>query len=118
MAAMDAFPMAEFSATSRYERGRPVVRMDGELDIASEGLARAEIEIALSRGAGDLVVDVEGLTFLDVRGVHVLLDAREACLPAGRRMLVLPAPARVWQIVVLCGVGDRFDLLRPAFLAV
>jgi hypothetical protein len=45
------FLASEFVATSRRDGARTIVYFGGELDCANEGLARAEIEIALDRGA-------------------------------------------------------------------
>ena len=104
---------AEFVATSRRHGARAVVRFDGELDCANEGLARVEVEIALDRGGTELVLDLRGLTFLDVRGVQVLLDARSACRAQQRRLLIVPAPERVQRILELCGVAQYFELLEP-----
>jgi len=110
---MVAFFDPEFTATSWRDGSRATVRFGGELDLTNEGLARAEVEIALDRGGSELVLDLRHLTFLDARGVHVLLDALSGCEAQHRRLRVLPAPPRVQRILHLCGVADRFALLAP-----
>jgi anti-anti-sigma factor len=107
-------PFLDFMATSRRDGARSVVHFDGELDCANEGLARAEIEIALDRGGDELVLDLRDLTFIDARGVHVLLDARSACHAQQRRLLLVPAPERVQRILAVCQVDGRFELLEPS----
>jgi anti-sigma B factor antagonist len=104
----------QFTAVSRREGQRAVVRFEGELDCAVEGLARAEIEIALERGGSELVVNLGGLTFLDARGVHVLLDARRACRAQQRRLLLEAPPRCVERALSLCGVAESFERLVPA----
>ena len=89
-----------------------IVHLDGELDYGSERLARAEIESALDRTQVELVLDLGGLTVLDARGVHVLLDALSTCRAQQRRLLLVPAPHRVQRILALCRVDDRFELLE------
>jgi anti-sigma B factor antagonist len=108
-----ACPSSEFVAASRRYRDRTVVWFDGELDCASEGLARVEVEIALDRGGAEIVLDLRGLTFLDARGVHVLIDARAACQAQQRRLLLVPAPDRVQRIFELCRVDGYFEFLAP-----
>lgn len=103
-----------FVAESSREGPRAVVRLDGELDCLNAGLATAEVEIALDRGGTELVLDLRGLRFLDVRGVHVLLDARSSCQARGRRLLLIPAPDPVQRVLELCGVGSSFELVEPA----
>jgi anti-anti-sigma factor len=90
-----------------------VLALDGELDCVNEGLARAEVEIALERGGEALVIDLRGLTFMDPRGVHVLLDARRLCARLRRRLYLIPAPPRVQRVLALCNVLGEFDLLGP-----
>jgi anti-anti-sigma factor len=107
------FPSPDFTAASRREGPRSVVRLRGELDCANEGLARAEIEIALDRGGTELVVDLRELTFIDARGVHVLLDARAACSARQRRLLVIPAPEHVQRIIAFCCGDGGFELIEP-----
>jgi anti-sigma B factor antagonist len=104
---------SEFVAASRRDGARTLVRFDGELDCANEGLARAEVERALDRGGTELVLDLRGLTFLDARGLHVLLDARSACRAQQRRLVLVPAPERVQRILELCDVDRCFELLEP-----
>ena len=111
---MAAFHIAEFTATSWWDGACATVQFGGELELTNEGLARAEVEIALDRGGSELVLDLRQLTFLDARGVHVLLDALSACEARRRQLLVLPAPPRVQRILDLCGVGERFEPLAPA----
>jgi anti-anti-sigma factor len=111
---MAAFHIAEFTATSWRDGSCATVQFGGELELTNEGLARAEVEIALDRGGSELVLDLRQLTFLDARGVHVLLDALSACEARQRQLLVMPAPPRVQRILDLCGVGARFEPLAPA----
>jgi anti-sigma B factor antagonist len=104
---------SEFAVTSRRDGARTVVRFDGELDCANEGLARAEVEIAVDRGGTELVLDLRGLTFMDARGLHVLLDARSACTAQQRRLLLASVPDHVQRLLELCRVDGYFELLEP-----
>ena len=110
---MTAFGIPEFTATSHRDGARAVVAFGGELDVMNEGLARAEVEIALERGGFELVLDLQRLSFLDARGVHVLLDALSACEAQQRRLVVVPAPPRVQRVLGICGVAERFEPLAP-----
>jgi anti-anti-sigma factor len=109
-------PIVTFDAASRRVGTRAVVRFDGELDYGCEGLARAEVEIALERGGDELVIDLRGLRFIDVRGVHVLLEARSACVARNQRIVVTPTTARVRRTFELCHVDGllRSELAVPA----
>jgi anti-sigma B factor antagonist len=105
--------MTEFVAASRRDGARAIVRFDGELDCANEALARLEVEIALERGGTELVLDLRGLTFMDARGAHVLLDARTACRAQRRRLFLIPGPEPVRRTLALCGLDRSFELVEP-----
>ena len=107
--------ITEFNAASRRDGDRAIVQLDGELDCSSEGLARAEIEIALDRGGSELVIDLRDVSFLDVRGVHVLIDARSACHSRHRRLALVPGPPRVQRVIELCNVD--FPVSAPLLAA-
>src|SRR5690349_10610304 len=112
--------LPEFHATSHRDGSCNVVHFTGELDLANERLAQLEIEIALDRGGDELVVDLRELTFLDVRGAHLLLDLPALCRARGQRLRILtaPAPAPVLRVLGLCGARselllDELDDQRP-----
>jgi anti-sigma B factor antagonist len=105
------FAIAEFTAESRRDGNRAIVRFDGELDCSAERLARIEIEIALERGGTELVIDLRGLEFMDARGVHVLLDANSTCRALNRRMTLIPGPDNIQRVLALCGVDRSPELV-------
>jgi anti-anti-sigma factor len=66
-----------FSAEVARRSDAAVVVMKGDLDIASEALATAQLERAMD-GCGLLIADLRELAFLDSTGVRVLLSAHLA----------------------------------------
>ena len=109
------YEITEFNAASWRDDDRATVRLEVELDCASEGLARAEIEIALDRGGTELTIDLRDVSFLDARGVHVLIDARSACRSRHQRLAVIPGPRRVQRVIELCNVD--FPVAAPLLTA-
>ena len=55
----------------------PVAFVEGEIDIANAAELRDELFAALSNRPPGLIVDLSGVTYLDSRGVHVLLELAE-----------------------------------------
>ena len=106
----------EFNVGSRRDADRTTAWFDGELDCGGEGLARAEIEIALDRGGSELVLDLRNVSFLDARGVRVLLGARSACEARNLRLTLQPSD-RVQDVLELCCLGDAFELAEPQALS-
>ena len=105
MPAHELMPL--FAVTSHDEGGRRVVRLAGELDLASEASARAALASALDDAGDELIVDLRGLTFLDVRGAHLLLALPERCRERGRRLQLIPGPASALRVLDLCGLRAR-----------
>src|SRR5215218_8550850 len=52
----------------------PVLSIEGEIDMATADALRAALEDALAENP-DLVVDLQGVTFLDASGIRVFLGA-------------------------------------------
>jgi anti-anti-sigma factor len=91
--------------------GRGVmIRVVGDLDMATAELLGAELERAVDSFAGDVTVNLAAVTFLDSTGLIVLLRGYAALGALGRR-LVVAAPARaVKHILELTGLQDTFQL--------
>lgn len=98
---------SQFSVQSQRDPTRALIALSGELDLASEPAARAELESAL--GAEELVIDLSRLSFMDVAGVRLLLAARNACRAAGHRLLVVRGSAPVHRVLVLCELAQAFE---------
>lgn len=78
------------------------VRICGELDAATAGIAATALEAAAA-GGGDVVVDVSGLTFIDSTGIRLLLLTCGSL--EGRGTLVLRSPvAMVQRVIDLTGL--------------
>jgi anti-anti-sigma factor len=60
----------------------------GELDLATAPRLRAELTSLLDQGRHDLDVDLVAVTFCDVAGLTVLLDAHARAGGAGGRLVV------------------------------
>lgn len=57
---------------------------------------------------GSVVVDVEGVTFIDSSGLRVLLDLRSRVEPGG--VTLRAAPRSVRRLLELTGLSDSFVL--------
>jgi anti-anti-sigma factor len=78
------------------------VHVAGELDIATApqlGLALRDAQAH----AHLVVLDLCELAFIDAAGLHRVIDAAGNARAAGRRLVVLPAPAAVERLFTLTG---------------
>ena len=97
------------------DRGWMLVRLEGELDIAT--LPRVAQAVCGLREAGctALRLDLRRLSFLDSAGLRYLLEL-SACRADGLRLSVVPGPRAVQRVVELTGTGDLipFEPSGPA----
>jgi anti-sigma B factor antagonist len=96
--------------------GAAWVRVAGELDL----LTSPQLEQTLSeaqRHARLVTLDLRELTFIDCRGVHVILDAADDAQRAEGRLVLVRGQAHVDRVLALTGTLNHvsiFDLDPPA----
>ncbi|HEX5936128.1 MAG TPA: STAS domain-containing protein [Actinomycetota bacterium] len=102
-----------------------VVTIDGEIDLANASELEGEILGAVPNGAAGLVLDLGALTYLDSRGVRLLLSVAGRLGWRGQGFaLAAPAESRCRRVLTLAGadgafpsgssVGDASALLRAS----
>jgi anti-anti-sigma factor len=99
---------------------RDVVRVCpfGEVDMATVGQVRQQLENATSSGAKHVVLDLRGATFLDSTGLHLALEADAASREQGWEFGLVGGPADVQRIFDLTGARARLPFLAASELAV
>lgn len=90
----------------------PIVRFEGELDIASADKLRSAITRHRMGTTGSLTVDLSGLTFVDSVGLSLLVMAHSSFAEEERTLqIVLPETLR--SLIELSGL---VEVLRPEFV--
>ena len=101
--------------TARIGDDTYVVTVAGELDLHTVGRFEHELEQARTRGAGRIVVDLAGVTFMDSTALGALVRAqRELRLAAGDLALVSDDP-RIVRLFAITGL-DRVMRLHASLL--
>jgi anti-anti-sigma factor len=78
-------------------------RLVGELEVMNVEVVGRHLEATLRRGER-LTLDVSGLTFMDSRGLALILKLAQVALEVGVAPIVLKAPSEVVQRVLEVGV--------------
>ena len=99
-----------FSAEITRRSDAAVVTMKGDLDIASEARATAQLERAMD-GCGVLVADLRELAFLDSTGVRVLLAAHLRAQERGLRFGVVRGDGMIARLLEVTRISDRFPVV-------
>ncbi|HWB67157.1 MAG TPA: STAS domain-containing protein [Mycobacteriales bacterium] len=85
-----------------------VLRVEVDLDIATEDRARRELQAAVagSPGPGWLLMCFADDLFVDVRGVQLFVDAAADAVGLGRRLAVVAPPRSLRRIVSVLGIDE------------
>lgn len=104
-------PAQEFSIGLAPAPGRIVVSVCGELDAATAPRLRDALDDLVGDDLDrDLVVDMEGVTFIDSSGIYVLIQALKRFRTGHRNLTVTGARAGAHKVLDVCGCTSVFDL--------
>jgi anti-sigma B factor antagonist len=78
----------------------------GELD-AHTAPQLAERLAELPPGAGDVVLDIEQIEFMDSSGLRVVIDVHQRALDANRRLVLRHPTAAVSRLLEISGLADH-----------
>jgi anti-anti-sigma factor len=86
---------------------RMTLRCSGELDLETSARLESHARRALDRRCGAVTLDLRELTFMDCRGLWVLLELELLALEGGWRFDVSHAHGSVRRLLELTEVADR-----------
>jgi anti-sigma B factor antagonist len=89
----------------RVEGETCVVRVSGELDLAGAPALELMLREA-SRRYPEIVLDLDGLTFVDSTGIRTIIDAYQACCDDGRELIAKGGGPEVLRVIEMCGLQD------------
>jgi anti-anti-sigma factor len=89
--------------------GASRLHLTGELDLATAGRARAFIRLAQDDSRG-LICDLGDLSFIDLTGLRVLLDADVYAEHTGRRLIIANAPRILARMLLLLKLNDVLEV--------
>src|SRR5437588_6918407 len=103
------------------QAGRQVLIVRGEVDVTTTPRVRARLVAMLSDGDPQLVVDLEGVRFLDSSGLGAIVAALKLARSRGGELRLVCEHQRsvrkVLQVTGLDRVLERFDSIDDAVAA-
>lgn len=100
----------QFSIGKARLPGRVVVTVRGELDAASAPRLKETLHDLGGYDDHDVIVDIEGLTFIDSSGIYVLIQALKRMSTEGRNLTLRGADSRAHKVLDVCRRTSVFDL--------
>jgi len=85
--------------------GVPVIAVDGEVDIANVGALRSQVMRAVPNTAPGLILDLSGTSYLDSRGVHLILEIADRMITTQQQLrVVVPEGGLIRRVLLLTHV--------------
>jgi anti-sigma B factor antagonist len=101
--------MAIVEFSTRTCNGQLVVRLRGELDVAAAAkVAAALVQVVVL--ARQVVVDLEGLEFMDSSGLAALVRARKHARQAGGDLLLAAPQQQILRVLDLTRLTEVFSV--------
>ena len=97
--------------TTRLRDGA-LVRLHGELDLATVGEAEAAIASSAITLADGVTVDLRGLEFIDSAGVSLLVRMSRDAHNSGSRLTVFAHPGPITRLLRLCALDRQLALVE------
>jgi anti-sigma B factor antagonist len=98
------------------DRDLPVVRVTGELDHATVPALAAAIQEQIDGGQLDVVLDLQGVTFLDSSGLGLFVSQHKTLRQRHGSLRLANAPSRVLTVLSITGL-DRVFQVYPSVQA-
>ncbi|HSO97163.1 MAG TPA: STAS domain-containing protein [Acidimicrobiia bacterium] len=96
-----------FSAASQRRDGRVwVVRVTGELDLATSPRFQATLDEVLASDPATVLLGLEGVTFLDSTGIRAIVAARKQLKARGATLVLDGLSGAVQQVLEVSGLLD------------
>jgi anti-sigma B factor antagonist len=100
-----------FGVTVRHERGRVVVELAGELDLATAPRLRDRLALLSEGGEDQITIDLTHLDFVDSTGLSVLVMAFTRAQSTGGSVVMRNPSSAVMRIFEITGLATLFTVV-------
>lgn len=90
---------------------RVVLRLDGELDLASVPLLESEVENAMVEDPATVVLDLRGLEFIDSTGLRAILSLDKRCTESGQAFALVRGSQQVQRLMNMTRVDEHLKII-------
>jgi len=108
----------DLSLTTRTEGDRTVVKVDGEIDVYTAPKLREQLVDLVNAGKYHLVVDMEGVEFLDSTGLGVLVGGLKRVRAHDGSLRLVCTQERILKIFRITGLTKVFPIHETVDAAV
>ncbi len=98
------------AATDWLQSGVPVVSVTGEIDLATAPVLEEALLGLADGAAGAVIVDLARCDFIDLRGLRMLLAARERLERSDRPLALVAGNPSLLRVFKIMRVDDLFEI--------
>ena len=95
----------------RRDQDLAVLRLDGELDLASTPLFQAELDSPAVSAAAKLLIDLCDLNFIDSTGLRTIFSAQAQALERGQEFAVTQGSQQVQRLLAITRMEDHLRIV-------
>jgi len=88
-----------------------VLRLTGELDLASAPLLQSKIDSSDIDGSARVVLDLRELQFIDSTGLRVIFSAHARSRERGAQFAVTTGSEQVQRLLAITGAGEHLRVI-------
>jgi len=103
----------ELAVRSSVDGDRHTLALSGELDLATAPTLEVDMRAACEAGAGELLLDLTDLGFIDSTGLRAVLVGRMMCEEHQCSYRLLPGGPQVQRLFELAGVLEQLPFTDP-----
>ena len=100
----------DLSLETRHEDGHTIIEVGGEIDVYTAPKLRDKITELVGEGHHDLVIDMEGVDFLDSTGLGVLVGGLKKVRAHDGSMTLICSQDRLLKIFRITGLAKVFTI--------
>ena len=93
------------------EPDRVVLRLNGELDLASVPLLESEVESATLDDPATIVLDLRGLEFIDSTGLRAILLQDKRSTERGQTFALVRGSEQVQRLMRMTGLDEHLKII-------
>lgn len=94
--------------------GRHVLKLSGELDVATAPDLQAAVVRICASGTRIVTLDLRELAFMDSSGLAAIIAASKLCRNLAYEFRLIPGPPAVQRVFELTGVADGLQFERAS----
>jgi anti-sigma B factor antagonist len=102
---------ADFEATTDEEQVVPVLRVRGEIDVASAPEFHASLSDLVGQGSEIVLVDMSEVSFIDSTGLGVLVGTEKEMRQDGRQLQLKVNQPQILRLLELTGLDEIFTVV-------